>query len=108
MVYWGMGVEWADSLGCDIISSSLGYNLFPDSIGVDITYPMLDGHTTIITRAAEIAAAKGILVVNAVGNDGSNPRVGYKLSAPSDANGDSVLAVGAVDSLGVPATFSSR
>ena len=58
MVYWGMGAEWADSLGCDILTSSLGYNLFPDSAGTDITYPMLNGHTTIVTRAAEIAAAK--------------------------------------------------
>jgi len=82
MVYWGMGAEWADSLGCDIISSSLGYNVFPDSVGTDITYPMLDGHTTIITRAAEIARGqRGILVVNSAGNDGSNPHVGRKISA---------------------------
>ncbi len=108
MVYWGMGAEWADSLGADIISSSLGYNLFPDSAGTDITYPMLDGHTAIVTRAAEIAAAKGILVVNSAGNDGINPRVGYKINAPSDADGDSLLSVGAVDSLGVRAYFSSK
>ena len=69
---------------------------------------MLDGHTTIVTRAAEIAAAKGILVVNSAGNDGNNARVGRKISAPADANGDSVLAVGAVDSLGVRAGFSSK
>lgn len=108
MVYWTMGAEWADSLGCDIISSSLGYNLFPDSAGTDITYPMLDGHTTIITRAAQIAAAKGILVVTSAGNDGNNARVGRKISAPADANGDSTLAIGAVDSLGVRAGFSSK
>ena len=108
MVYWGMGAEWADSLGADIISSSLGYNLFPDSAGTDITYPMLNGHTTLITRAAEIAAAKGILIVNSAGNDGNFARVGRKISAPADANGDSVLAVGAVDSLGVRASFSSK
>ena len=91
MVYWGMGAEWADSLGADIISSSLGYNLFPDSAGTDITYPMLNGHTTLIMRAAEIAAAKGILIVNSAGNDGNFARVGRKISAPADANGDSVL-----------------
>jgi subtilisin family serine protease len=108
MVYWGMGAEWADSLGADIISSSLGYNLFDKNAGGDISYPMLDGHTTVVTRAAEIAAAKGILVVNSAGNDGSHANVGYKINAPSDANGDSVLAVGAVDSLGVHATFSSK
>ena len=108
MVYWSMGAEWADSLGCDIITSSLGYNLFADSAGTDITYPMLDGHTTIITRAASIAAAKGILVVTSAGNDGLNARVGRKISAPADANGDSVLAIGAVDSLGVRVGFSSK
>ncbi len=108
MVYWAMGAAWADSLGCDIIASSLGYNLFPDSAGHDITYSMLDGHTSIVTRAAEIAAAKGILVVNSAGNDGNNARVGRKLSAPGDANGDSVLAIAAVDSNGVRAGFSSK
>jgi subtilisin family serine protease len=108
MVYWGMGAEWADSLGADIISSSLGYNLFDKNAGGDITYPMLDGHTTVVTRAAEIAAAKGILIVNSAGNDGSHAYVGYKINAPSDTNGDSLLAVGAVDSLGVLAWFSSK
>ena len=108
MVYWGMGAEWADSLGADIISSSLGYKFFPDSAGHDLTYDLLDGHTAIVTRAAEIAAAKGILVVVSAGNDGNNPRTGYKVGAPADANGDSVLAIGAVDSLGVRAGFSSK
>jgi subtilisin family serine protease len=108
MVFWTMGAEWADSLGADVISSSLGYNLFPDSAGTDITYPMLDGHTSIVTRAAEIAAAKGILVVVSAGNDGQNSFVGRKIGAPADANGDSVLAIGALDSLGVRAAFSSK
>ena len=108
MVWWAMGAEWADSLGCDIISSSLGYNLFPDSAGNDLTYAMLDGHTSIVTRAAEIAAAKGILVVVSAGNDGNNAAVGRKVCAPADAHGDSVLAIGAVDSLGVRASFSSK
>jgi subtilisin family serine protease len=108
MVYWAMGAEWADSLGCDLISSSLGYNLFPDSAGTDLTYAMLDGHTSIVTRAAEIAAAKGILVVVSAGNDGNNPAVGRKVGAPADAHGDSVIAIAAVDSFGVRASFSSK
>jgi subtilisin family serine protease len=107
MVYWSMGAEWADSLGADIISSSLGYNIF-DAPGPNITYPMLDGHTSTVTRAAEIAAAKGILVVVSAGNDGQHSYVGYKIGAPADANGDSVLAIGALDSLGVRAPFSSK
>jgi len=108
MVWWAMGAEWADSLGCDIISSSLGYNLFPDSAGTDLTYEMLDGHTSVVTRAAEIAAAKGILVVVSAGNDGNRSSVGYKVDAPADAHGDSVLAIAAVDSFGVRASFSSK
>ena len=108
MVWWAMGAEWADSLGSDIISASLGYNLFPDSAGTDLTYSDLDGHTSIVTRAAEIAAAKGILVVVSAGNDGQNARVGRKVGAPADANGDSVLAIAAVDSFGVRAPFSSK
>jgi len=107
MVYWSMGAEWADSLGSDIISSSLGYNLFQPP-GPSLTYQQLDGHTSVVTRAAEIAAAKGMLVVVSAGNDGQNRSVGYKVGAPADANGDSVLAIGAVDSLGVRALFSSK
>jgi len=104
MVYWGMGAEWADSLGADVISTSLGYSTF-DPPDTSYTYADMDGHTTIITRAAEIAASKGMLVVAAVGNDGAD--VWHYLDAPSDADGDSVLAAGAVDLSGVPASFSS-
>ena len=105
MVNWLMASEWADSLGADVISTSLGYMDFPDSAGHDITYSQLDGHTTIITRAVEIAASKGILCVVAAGNSGSAPG---SIDAPADANGDSMLTVGAVDSTGNLAGFSSR
>lgn len=108
MVWWGMGAEWADSLGADIISSSLGYNTFPDSAGTDLTYEMMDGHTSTISRAVEIAASKGILVVSSAGNSGADPGWGYKILAPADVNGDSMLAVGAVDLSGVRASFSSK
>jgi subtilisin family serine protease len=107
LVNWAMGAEWADSLGAKIITSSLGYNLM-DSPSETLTYPMLDGHTTLVTRAAEIAASRGILVVNSAGNDGNNPAAGYKIAAPADANGDSVLAIAAVDSGGTRASFSSK
>lgn len=107
LVNWAMGAEWADSLGAKIITSSLGYNLMDDP-SETLTYPMLNGHTTLITRAAEIAASRGILVVNSAGNDGNNPAAGYKIAAPADANGDSVLAIAAVDSNGVRAGFSSK
>jgi serine protease AprX len=110
MVWWAMGAEWADSLGADVISSSLGYTTFPDSAGgaYSLTWPMMNGHTSIVTRAAQIAASRGILVVNSAGNDGNAPFPANKLSAPSDANGDSVLCIAAVDSFGVRATYSSK
>lgn len=104
MLYWELGAEWADSLGADVISSSLGYFTFDGGTG-DYTYASMDGHTTTVTRAAEIAASKGILVVNAVGNEGNSPW--HYLIAPGDANGDSVVAVGAVDGAGNVTSFSS-
>ncbi len=105
MTNWDVGAEWADSLGADIISSSLGYTTF-DTGFPSYTFADMNGHTTTITRAAEIAASKGILVVNAAGNEGSNSW--GKVVAPADANGDSVLAVGAVDLAGVRTNFSSK
>lgn len=104
MLYWGMGAEWADSLGADLITSSLGYSTF-DNPADSYTYAQMDGHTTTVTRAAEIAASKGILVVNAVGNEGSLPW--HYLIAPADVRTDSLIAVGAVDRNGVVASFSS-
>ncbi len=104
MVYWGMGVEWADSLGADIISSSLGYSLFDDP-HPDYAYADMDGRTTTVSRAAQIAASKGMLVVTAVGNEGNSPW--HYLIAPSDVHGDSLIGVGAVDTFGTVATFSS-
>jgi subtilisin family serine protease len=103
MLFWGMGAEWADSLGADIISSSLGYFTF--GTDPDYSYGDMNGHTTDITRYAEIAASKGILVVNAVGNEGD--KSWHYLIAPADMNGDSLIAVGAVDDLGRPGAFSS-
>jgi len=105
MLYWGMGAEWADSLGADVISSSVGYFQFDGGSG-SYTYADMDGHTTDITRAAEIAASKGILVVNSVGNQGAD--AWRHLIAPADVDGDSLIAVGAVDAAGQPAGFSSE
>ena len=105
MTNWALGAEWADSLGADIISSSLGYFTF-DSPYPSYTYADMNGHTTEVTRAAEIAAAKGILVCNSAGNEGQNPW--HYIIGPADANGDSVIAVGGVQSNGVLSSFSSR
>ena len=99
---WAAGVELADSLGVDVISSSLGYNTFDDP-QYDHTYAQLDGHSLAITQAAARAVRKGMIVVNSAGNEGETS---WKyLLAPADA--DSVLTVGAVTSQGQVANFSS-
>lgn len=102
-ITWLVGAEFADSAGADIINSSLGYNYFDNSAD-NHTYSDLDGNTTIITKAADWAASKGIMVVSSAGNFGGPPW--YKISAPADA--DSILTVGAVDSSGFIASLSSR
>ena len=99
---WLFGAEYADSAGVDVISSSLGYTQFDDS-GSDYTYKNLDGKTALSTRAAQIAAETGMVVVVAAGNEGND--AWRYLSAPSDAA--SVLAIGAVTQAGQRASFSS-
>ncbi|MEO6549920.1 MAG: S8/S53 family peptidase [Ferruginibacter sp.] len=99
---WAAAAEKADSLGADVFSVSLGYNLFDDP-GFNYSYADMDGNTTIIAKAADLAAKKGILVVVAAGNEGNN---GWKyITTPADA--DSVLAVGAVNATGLVGGFSS-
>jgi len=93
---WVAGMEWADSIGADVISSSLAYMDW-------YTYPDLDGNTAVTTIAADIAAQRGIVVCNAMANAG--PGSGT-LHAPADA--DSIIACGAVYSDGEIAYFSSR
>jgi hypothetical protein len=100
---WLLAAEYADSVGVDIISSSLGYNDF-DQPSPDYTYADLNGRTAISSRAATVAARVGILVVNSAGNEGSSPW--RYINTPADA--DSILTVGAVDSLLLQrAVFSS-
>lgn len=107
MVNWLMGAEWADSIGADVLTSSLGYFRFDDP-AENYTPDSLDGHTTIVTRAAQVAASKGILVLNAAGNEGNSSVWRGKIIAPADVNGDSLLAVGAVDASGLRVSFSSK
>jgi len=99
---WIEAVEYADSAGVDIINSSLGYSLFDDTLQ-NHSYADMDGNTTPISIAADIAASKGILVVTSAGNSGSRPWT--YITAPADA--DSILAVGAVDANRVKSDFSS-
>ena len=100
---WFRAMEWADSIGVDIIHSSLGYSLF-DSLEGDYTYADMDGESTIITLAAELAASRGIFITNSAGNSGTSPW--YHITAPCD--GKNVLCIGAVDSMQMIADFSSR
>jgi serine protease AprX len=102
-INWAIGAEFADSVGADVINSSLGYSNF-DNPADSHTYADMDGNTTIISNAADFAVSKGIFVTTSAGNAGGPPW--YKITAPADA--DSVLTVGAVDSVGVLAGFSSR
>lgn len=99
---WTVAAEWLDSLGADIISTSLGYFFFDDSTQSH-SLEDLDGRTAPMSRAAGIAVSRGMLVVNSAGNDGwSEPQ---HLNVPADV--PQVLTVGAVDSAGVRADFSS-
>jgi serine protease AprX len=100
---WAAAAEFADSAGADIINTSLGYSHFDDS-RMNHSYADMDGNTARISRAADIAASKGMLVVVSAGNLGAADW--HYISAPADA--DSVLAVGAVDANGFVADFSSR
>ena len=94
--YWEAAIEWADSLGADVVSSSRGYLDW-------YTYEDMDGNTAVVTNAADMAAARGIVVVNSMGNEGDDPWL-YMI-APAD--GDSVLSIGAVDIDGDRVGFSS-
>ena len=103
MDYWVMAAEFADSVGVHVINTSLSYRTFDDPQN-DYSYSDMDGNTTVITRAADLAASKGILVIASAGNEGDNPEP--HIAAPAD--GDSVLTVGAVTWQGDYASFSSR
>src|SRR5690242_13410331 len=100
--YWIAAAERADSAGADIISTSLGYNTF-DNPAFDFSYADMNGHTSIIAKAATLAARKGMIVLAAAGNEGDN--AWHYIITPADA--DSILSVGATDALGNVAAFSS-
>jgi hypothetical protein len=100
---WVSAAEYADSVGADLISSSLGYTEFDDPTK-NHTYADMNGDTAPSTIGADMAAKKGLLVIISLGNEGSSPW--YYLSAPSD--GDSVMGIGAVDGSGLYAGFSSH
>lgn len=87
-VWWVEALEWADKNGADIINSSLGY------CGDRHNTNEMDGKTTIVSRAASLAASKGILLCNAAGNEGEN-NSWLIMGAPADA--DNILTVGGIE-----------
>ncbi len=104
---WVAAAELADSIGVDVFSTSLGYLDFDNAI-FDYSYLQRNGNTAMMTRGADLAAKKGILVCNSAGNNGngSGSFVDYKyVAVPAD--GDSVLAVGACNTSGAIANFSA-
>jgi subtilisin family serine protease len=101
--YWVSAAEFADSVGADIIHSSLGYNDFDDRINSH-SYQDMNGDIAPASIAADISAKKGILVVTSAGNEGNDA---WKfITSPADA--DSVITVGAVNGAGKLSDFSSR
>ncbi len=99
--YWVAAAEHADSIGVDLMNTSLGYSLFDDST-MNHVQEDLDGYTARISQAMTWAAEVGILCVTSAGNSGNSPW--HSITAPADAHG--ILSVGAVDSSGQHASFS--
>ncbi len=101
-VYWVMAAEHADSLGADVLNTSLGYSEFIDPTQ-NYTYEQMDGKTTIIARGADHASRTGMIVVNSAGNEGRD--AWRYVTSPADA--EYVIVVGAVNANRQKATFSS-
>jgi subtilisin family serine protease len=100
--YWAAAAEFADSVGVDIINTSLGYSTFEQSV-MNHTHQQLDGKTIFVTRAASCATQKGIFVIISAGNEGN--KIWQKINAPGDAA--DVLTVGSISSSLQVSTFSS-
>ena len=99
---WVAGLEYADSLGCQVLNSSLGYTTFDDTVN-QRTYADMTGEVSRASIAATIAASKGMLICNSAGNEGGK-KWNY-IGAPADAK--DILSVGAVNVQGKRAYFSS-
>ena len=100
--YWSAAVEFADSVGVDVINKSLGYYSFDDK-SKNYKYRDLDGRHALMSRQASHIADKGMILVCSAGNSGAGSW--KKITPPGDA--DNVLTVGAIDKRAVLATFSS-
>jgi subtilisin family serine protease len=99
--YWTMAAEFADSVGCDLINSSLGYNEY-DHPWMSHRLSHLDGRTAFVSRSATLLASKGVLLVNSAGNSGMGPW--KKIVFPADAQ--DIITVGALNMEKKNAPFS--
>lgn len=99
---WVRAIEFADSVGVDVVNSSLSYSSFDDTL-TNFSYNDMNGRTARISLAATMAARKGMLVVNSAGNDGN--KSWHYVAAPADA--DSIVTVGGVYYSGAHCAFSS-
>jgi hypothetical protein len=102
---WVVAAERADSLGVDIITTSLGYHTF-DNAAMNYDTTDLNGKTAFISRAATMASHTGMLLLQSAANLGNSSYWGGKIAVPADA--DSIVTVGAVNASGNYAGFSSR
>jgi serine protease AprX len=102
---WVAGLEWMESRGADVVSSSLGYNDFIDSTSYTWANGDFNGRTTLSARAAARAAGLGVVLCTAMGNEGNGDGLMGTLLTPADA--DSILSIGAVDFSGAVTGFSS-
>lgn len=100
---WAAAAEFADSVGADVINSSLGYTEF-DARSQNHTYAEMNGNTAVVTIAAKIASEKGVLVVNSAGNSGNDSW--FYIGAPADA--EEVFTIGSVTAFRDISGFSSN
>ncbi len=100
--YWIVAAEFADSVGCDVINSSLGYSVFDDTT-MNHSYTELNGRSLRISQAANMAVNKGIIVCSSAGNEGNKDW--HYIIAPADA--ENILGVAAVDFEENLSSFSS-
>jgi len=100
--FWCSGIEFADSVGVDVITSSLGYTIFDDP-SMNFSYADMNGKVSRASRAANLASKKGMVVVVSAGNEGNGSW--HYIGSPADADG--IVTVGSVTSTGASSSFSS-
>lgn len=100
--FWVSGIEFADSVGTDLVNSSLGYTTFDDA-SMSFKYADMNGKVSRASRAATIAGQKGMVVVVSAGNDGN--KAWYYIGSPGDADG--IITIGSVAADSTSSSFSS-